>query len=93
MLGIPVQSFLSASSGIALLLALIGGFARRGAQTADNLWVDLTRSTLYTLLPFSLLFAVVFMGQDDARPARARCKHTASCLWVCLSGRLPWLHP
>ncbi|MFL9993524.1 potassium-transporting ATPase subunit KdpA [Paraburkholderia sediminicola] len=63
MLGITVQSFLSAASGIAVLLALIRGFARRGAQTVGNLWVDLMRSTLYILLPLSLLFAVAFMGQ------------------------------
>src|SRR6202051_18321 len=63
MLGITVQSFLSAASGIAVLLAMIRGFARSGVQTVGNLWVDLTRSTLYILLPLSLLFAGAFVGQ------------------------------
>ncbi|WP_233856208.1 potassium-transporting ATPase subunit KdpA [Paraburkholderia sp. HD33-4] len=63
MLGITVQSFLSAASGMAVMFALMRGLARRGAQTVGNLWVDLTRSTLYVLLPLSAAFAVAFMGQ------------------------------
>lgn len=63
MLGITVQSFLSGASGIAVLLALIRGFARRRADTVGNLWVDLTRATLYILLPLSILFAGAFMAQ------------------------------
>jgi potassium-transporting ATPase potassium-binding subunit len=63
MLGITVQSFLSAASGMAVLFALIRAFAHRGEQTVGNLWVDLTRATLYVLLPLSLLFACIFMAQ------------------------------
>ncbi|MEX3855589.1 MULTISPECIES: potassium-transporting ATPase subunit KdpA [Paraburkholderia] len=63
MLGITVQSFLSAASGIAVMFALMRGLARRGAQTVGNLWVDLTRTTLYVLLPLSAAFALAFIGQ------------------------------
>jgi K+-transporting ATPase ATPase A chain len=63
MLGITVQSFLSAASGMAVMFALMRGLARRGVQTVGNLWVDLTRSTLYVLLPLSIVFALAFMGQ------------------------------
>jgi potassium-transporting ATPase potassium-binding subunit len=63
MLGITVQSFLSAASGMAVMFALTRALARRGAQTVGNLWVDLTRSTLYVLLPLSVVFAAAFMGQ------------------------------
>jgi potassium-transporting ATPase potassium-binding subunit len=63
MLALAVQNFLSAATGIAVAFALIRGFARRSASGIGNFWVDLTRSTLYILLPLSLLLAVVFMGQ------------------------------
>ncbi len=54
MLGLAVQNFLSAASGMAVLIALIRGFVRREAGQIGNFWVDLTRSTLYILLPLSL---------------------------------------
>jgi K+-transporting ATPase ATPase A chain len=63
MLGITVQSFLSAASGMAVMFALMRGLARRGVQTVGNLRVDLTRSTLYILLPLSIVFAFAFIGQ------------------------------
>ena len=63
MAALAVQNFLSAATGIAVAFALIRGFARRSAQGIGNFWVDLTRSTLYILLPLSLLLAVIFMGQ------------------------------
>ena len=63
MLGLAVQNFLSAASGMAVLVALIRGFARRQAKTIGNFWVDLTRSTVYILLPLSLLLSVVLMSQ------------------------------
>jgi K+-transporting ATPase ATPase A chain len=63
MLGLGVQNFVSAASGMAVLVALIRGFARRQAKTIGNFWVDLTRSTVYILLPLSLLLAVVLMSQ------------------------------
>jgi potassium-transporting ATPase potassium-binding subunit len=63
MAALAVQNFVSAATGIAVAFALIRGFARRSAQGIGNFWVDLTRGTLYILLPLSLLFAVIFMGQ------------------------------
>ena len=63
MVALAVQNFFSAATGIAVAFALIRGFARRSAQGIGNFWVDLTRSTLYILLPLSLLLAVIFMGQ------------------------------
>jgi K+-transporting ATPase ATPase A chain len=63
MLALAVQNFFSAATGIAVAFALIRGFARRSAQGIGNFWVDMTRSTLYLLLPVSLVLAVIFMGQ------------------------------
>jgi K+-transporting ATPase ATPase A chain len=63
MLGLGVQNFVSAASAMAVLVALIRGFARRQAPTIGNFWVDLTRSTVYILLPLSLVLAVVLMSQ------------------------------
>ncbi|BBO59860.1 potassium-transporting ATPase subunit KdpA [Mycoavidus sp. B2-EB] len=63
MLGLTVQNFLSAATGIAVVFALIRGFARHSAQTIGNFWVDLTRITLYILLPLALIVSVLFMSQ------------------------------
>jgi K+-transporting ATPase ATPase A chain len=63
MVGLTVQNFLSAATGIAVVIAMIRGFSRHSSKTIGNFWVDLTRSTLYILLPSSLIFAVIFMGQ------------------------------
>ena len=63
MLGLTVQNFLSAASGMAVLVALIRGFARRNTGTIGNFWVDMTRSTLYILLPLSLVLALFLVGQ------------------------------
>nr|WP_088511562.1 potassium-transporting ATPase subunit KdpA [Burkholderia ubonensis] len=63
MLGIGVQAFLSAASGMVVMLALIRGLVRRGSQTIGNVWVDLTRMTLYVLVPLAALFAAAFIGQ------------------------------
>jgi K+-transporting ATPase ATPase A chain len=63
MLGLTVQNFLSAASGMAVLVALIRGFIRRNSEGIGNFWVDMTRSTLYILLPLSLLLAVLLVGQ------------------------------
>jgi K+-transporting ATPase ATPase A chain len=63
MLGLAVQNFLSAATGIVVVIALIRGFARRSAATIGNAWVDLTRVTLYVLLPLSLLFALFLTSQ------------------------------
>ena len=63
MLGLCVQNFLSAATGIAVLVALIRGFTRRTAKTIGSFWVDMTRSTLYVLLPLSLVLALVLVSQ------------------------------
>ena len=61
MLGLTVQNFLSAATGIALAMALIRGFARKSARTVGNFWVDMTRGTLYLLLPISIVMTLVFV--------------------------------
>jgi potassium-transporting ATPase potassium-binding subunit len=63
MVALAVQNFLSAATGIAVAFALIRGFARRSAKGIGNFWVDLTRSTLYVLLPLAFILAVIFMAQ------------------------------
>jgi len=63
MAGLAVQNFLSAATGIVVAIALIRGFARRNAQAIGNFWVDMTRSTLYVLLPISVVFALVLVWQ------------------------------
>jgi K+-transporting ATPase ATPase A chain len=63
MLGLAVQNFLSAATGLTVLVALIRGLVRRSAQTIGNFWVDLVRSTLYVLLPLSLLLALLLVSQ------------------------------
>jgi len=63
MLGLTVQNFVSAATGIAVLLALIRGLARKITDQLGSFWIDLTRSTLYVLLPLSILFSVVLVGQ------------------------------
>jgi K+-transporting ATPase ATPase A chain len=62
-LGLMVQQFLSAASGMAILIALIRGFARHTAETIGNFWVDLTRGSLYILLPLSLVAAIFLVSQ------------------------------
>jgi K+-transporting ATPase ATPase A chain len=63
MAGITVQSFLSAASGMAVAVALIRGFARRRSFTIGNFWVDLTRGTLYVLLPICIVAALLLVAQ------------------------------
>ena len=63
MLALTVQNFASAGAGMATLVALIRGFARRSAQTIGNFWVDLVRTTLYILLPLSVVLALVLVSQ------------------------------
>src|SRR5439155_6957708 len=71
MLGLAVQNFLSAATGMAVLVALIRGFARRSAETIGNFWVDLTRSTLYILLPLSLILSLVLVSQGVVQNFRS----------------------
>ncbi len=63
MLGLTPQNFLSAATGIVLALALIRGFARTSMQTVGNFWVDITRCTLYVLLPICVLFTLFLIWQ------------------------------
>jgi len=63
MLALTVQNFVSAATGMAVLVAFIRGLARHTAQTIGNFWVDLTRSTLYILLPLSLVLALIQVSQ------------------------------
>ncbi len=63
MLGLTVQNVLSAATGMAVLVALVRGLARRSARTIGNFWVDLTRSILYVLLPLSLVLALLLVSQ------------------------------
>ena len=63
MLGLTVQNFLSAATGIVVAIALVRGFARHSTKTIGNAWVDLTRVTLYLLLPIALISAVVLVSQ------------------------------
>jgi potassium-transporting ATPase potassium-binding subunit len=63
MADLAVQNFVSAAVGIAVAVALIRGFARKGSKTIGNFWVDLVRGTLYILLPIAFVAAIVFMAQ------------------------------
>ena len=63
MAGLAVQNFLSAATGIAVAIALIRGFARHTAKTIGNFWVDVTRSTLYVLLPLAAVLALALVSQ------------------------------
>ncbi len=63
MAGLAVQNFLSAATGIAVAIALIRGFARHTVATIGNFWVDVTRATLYVLLPLAAVLALVLVSQ------------------------------
>ncbi|HEX4675856.1 MAG TPA: potassium-transporting ATPase subunit KdpA, partial [Steroidobacteraceae bacterium] len=63
MVGLAVQNFLCAASGIVVAIALIRGFARHTVQSIGNFWADVTRATLYILLPLSTLLAIVLVSQ------------------------------
>lgn len=63
LLGLTVQNFLSAATGMAVLVALVRGFSRRSTSTIGNFWVDITRSILYILLPLSLILALLLVSQ------------------------------
>ncbi len=63
MLGLTTQNFLSAATGMSVLLALVRGITRRTSDTLGNVWVDITRTTLYILLPLSVLWAFLLTSQ------------------------------
>ena len=63
MLGLTVQNFVSAAAGMAMLMAFIRGLTRHNTRSLGNFWVDITRSTLYILLPLSIILALVLVSQ------------------------------
>jgi K+-transporting ATPase ATPase A chain len=63
MMGLTVQNFVSAATGLAVALALIRGFARRSTQDVGNFWVDLTRTTLYVLLPICIVYTLFLVSR------------------------------
>jgi K+-transporting ATPase ATPase A chain len=63
MVGLTVQNFLSAATGMAVLIAMVRGFIRHSAGTIGNFWVDMTRSVIYILVPLSLVLAVALVSQ------------------------------
>ncbi len=67
MLGLTVQNFLSAATGIAAAMAVIRGFIRKNTDTLGNFWVDLTRSVLYLLLPLAIIWALMFASQGTVQ--------------------------
>jgi K+-transporting ATPase ATPase A chain len=70
MAGLTVQNFVSAASGMAVLAALARGFARHSAKTIGNFWADLTRGTLYVLLPLALVLALALVSQGVVQTFR-----------------------
>lgn len=70
MLGLTVQNFFSAATGMAVLIALIRGIARRSVSTIGSFWMDLTRGTLYILLPLSIILAVALVSQGVVQTFR-----------------------
>jgi K+-transporting ATPase ATPase A chain len=63
MAGLAVQNFLSAASGLVVAIVMIRGFARHGAKTIGNFWVDVTRATLYVLVPLAMVLAIALVSQ------------------------------
>src|SRR5437870_10001041 len=74
MLGLTVQNFVAAAAGMAVLVAMIRGFARRSSATVGNFWVDLTRTTLYILLPVSFVLALILVSQGVVQTFGAYAK-------------------
>ncbi|MHA1000328.1 potassium-transporting ATPase subunit KdpA [Leclercia pneumoniae] len=77
MAGLTVQNFLSAASGIAVIFALTRAFARQSVSTLGNAWVDLTRITLWVLLPIALLLALFFIQQGTLQNLHAYQPYTS----------------
>jgi potassium-transporting ATPase potassium-binding subunit len=67
MLGLTVQNFVSAATGMVIVVALIRGFARQSARTIGNFWVDMTRTVLYILLPLSIIVTLVLVSQGTVQ--------------------------
>jgi len=71
MVGLTVQNFISAAAGMSVLVALIRGLARHSARTIGTFWVDLTRTTLYILVPLSLVLALLLVSQGTVQTLSA----------------------
>lgn len=67
MLGLTVQNFLSAATGLTVVIALIRGFSRKTTDKVGNFWVDLTRSLLWILIPLAIILSVIFVWQGSAQ--------------------------
>ena len=76
MLGLTVQNFVSAATGMAVLVAVIRGFVQKQMETIGNFWVDLVRSTLYILLPLAIVLSVVLVSQGVVQTFNASTKAT-----------------
>ncbi|WP_439544458.1 potassium-transporting ATPase subunit KdpA [Hyphomicrobium sp.] len=76
MAGLTVQNFVSAATGMALAVAVTRAFARSGAKTIGNFWVDLTRATLYVLLPLSIVVAVAYAASGVPQTLAANVEAT-----------------
>ncbi|GJD80093.1 potassium-transporting ATPase potassium-binding subunit [Methylobacterium gregans] len=76
MLGLTHQNFVSAASGMAVAVALIRGFARASTRTLGSFWVDMTRATLYVLLPLCMVFALVLVSQGMPQTLSASVEAT-----------------
>ena len=83
MLGLATHNFWSAAVGLALAIAFVRGIARRETKTLGNFWVDLTRGTLWVLLPISIVFALVLVSQGVVQNLRpydtVKLLRTADC--------------
>lgn len=77
MAGLAVQNFLSAATGIGLAIAVTRAFARSGAKEIGNFWVDLTRATLYVLLPLSIVLSIVFVASGLPQTLSANLEATS----------------
>ncbi len=76
MAGLTVQNFLSAATGIALAIAVTRAFSRTGAKTIGNFWVDVTRATLYVLLPLSVVVAIAYIASGVPQTLAANVEAT-----------------
>ena len=65
MIGLTVQNFVSAATGMSVLLAIIRGISRKTTDKLGNFWTDVTRSIVYVLLPLSIIFAIVLGSQGE----------------------------
>ncbi len=91
MLGMTVQNFASAATGMAVLIAFIRGLVRHSASTIGNFWVDLTRSVLYILLPLALVLALILgrTGRGSELFALRRLPTWFSLPWTQEAPRSP----